>query len=155
MTGDQGTTYKLKLRSFIKVILHSNVFFCLSEPSFGFFIITKYSLFFEVVQYIVLEYTFIYYSSSLSSVHFYSWCHDLAKQLSHYLFFFLFFFSFGLTIHKKHGKVSHHMTKLYEEHGKIVHRPCSSCISSVQEWMRTLSSSSCQLRLGVDLSPLS
>ena len=46
------------------------------------------------------------------------------------------------------------MTKSYEEHGKIMHRLYSSCISSVQEWMKTLLSSSCQLRLGVDLSHL-
>jgi len=33
-------------------------------------------------------------------------------------------------------QVSHshsHMTKSHEEYGKIVHRPCSNCISSVQE----------------------
>ena len=28
---------------------------------------------------------------------------------------------------------SHHMTKSHKECGKIVHRPCSSCISSVQK----------------------
>ena len=73
-------------------------------------------------------------------------CHDLAKQLSHYLYFF----SFGLTTYKKCRKMSyqsitqsqshewmsqglHHMTKSHEKCGKIVHRPCSSCISSVQE----------------------
>jgi len=68
----------------------------------------------------------------------------LARQLSHYLY--LYFFSFGLTIYKKYGKVSHshsymkwditvlyHMIKSHKECGKIVHRPCSSCISSVQE----------------------
>jgi len=68
-------------------------------------------------------------------------CANLAKWLSHYLYFFFFFFSFGLTTHKKCGKVSchkgvtvsHHMIKSHEEHGKIVHRPCSSCISSVQK----------------------
>jgi len=50
------------------------------------------------------------------------------------LFIFLFlFFSFGLTIHKKCRKVLCHGIKSYEECGKIVHRPCSSCISSVQE----------------------
>jgi len=30
-----------------------------------------------------------------------SLCYDLAKWLSHHLFFFFFFFSFGLTIQKK------------------------------------------------------
>jgi len=50
------------------------------------------------------------------------------------LFIFLFFsFSFGLTTYKKCGKVLCHMIKSHEECGKIVHRPCSSCISSVQE----------------------
>ena len=50
---------------------------------------------------------------------------------------YLFSFSFGLTIHKKCRKIKsqvlHHMIKSHEECGKIVHRPCSSCISSVQE----------------------
>jgi len=59
-------------------------------------------------------------------------CHDLAKQLSYYLYFF-FFFSSRLITYKKCRKVSHHMTKSHEEHGKIVHRPYSSCISSIQE----------------------
>ena len=31
----------------------------------------------------------------------------------------------------------------HDRHGKIVHRPCSSCISSVENLMRTLSSSLC------------
>ena len=64
--------------------------------------------------------------------------------------FFFFFFSLRLTIYKKCGKVwhhkfhivtvtwwdvtmSYHMIKSHEECGKIVHRLCSSCISSVQE----------------------
>jgi len=38
--------------------------------------------------------------------------------------------------------------------GKTVHRPCSSCISSVENLTETLLSSPCQLRLGVDLSYL-
>jgi len=59
--------------------------------------------------------------------------HDLAKWLSYYLYFFSFSFSFELTIHKKCGKVSHHMIKSHEKCGKIVHRPCSSYISSVQK----------------------
>jgi len=59
----------------------------------------------------------------------------MAKSLFIFLFFF---FSFGLTIHKKCRKVlchkyHSHMSKSHEECGKIVHRPCSSCISSVQE----------------------
>ena len=44
------------------------------------------------------------------------------------------------------------MTKSYGNHGKKVHRPYSSCISSVEKLIETLSSSPCQLRLGVDLS---
>ena len=49
----------------------------------------------------------------------------------------------------------HHMTKSHGNHGKIVHRPCSSCIGSVGNLMRTPLSSSCQLRLGVVLRHLS
>jgi len=49
-----------------------------------------------------------------------------------------------------------HITVMYQgvirshdKCGKVVHKPCSSCISSVHNQMGTLSSSSCQLRLGV------
>jgi len=39
-----------------------------------------------------------------------------------------------VSYHKCHTvTVSCHMIKSHEEYGKIVHRPCSSCISSVQE----------------------
>jgi len=41
----------------------------------------------------------------------------------------------------------HHMTShdgSHDRHGKVVHRPCSSCISSVENLTRTLSSSFCQ-----------
>ena len=44
------------------------------------------------------------------------------------------------------------MTKSYGNHEKKVHRPCSSCISSVGNLTGTPLSSPCQLRLGVDLS---
>ena len=44
------------------------------------------------------------------------------------------------------------MTKSHGNYRKEVHRPCSSCISSVGNLMGILSSFSCQLRLGVDLS---
>ena len=37
---------------------------------------------------------------------------------------------------------------------RVVHRPCSSCISSIQNLIRTPSSSPCQLRLRVWLSYL-
>ena len=33
----------------------------------------------------------------------------------------------------------------HDRHGKVVHRPCSSCISSIENLMGTLSSSSCQM----------
>ena len=33
--------------------------------------------------------------------------------------------------------------------GKVVYKPYNKCISSVQNWMRTLLSSSCQLGLEV------
>ena len=58
---------------------------------------------------------------------------------------FLFLFLFGLTtqegvqesvISQSHDKMSQflcHMIKSHEECGKIVHRLCSSCISSIQE----------------------
>jgi len=65
-------------------------------------------------------------------------CHNLTKQLSHYLYFFSFSFSFGLT-GRSVGKC--HMTNIthiqdvmsHDGHGKIVHRPYSSCISSIQK----------------------
>jgi len=43
--------------------------------------------------------------------------------------------------------VSHHMMS-HDRHGKTVHRPCSSYISSIENLTGTLLSSSCQLRLG-------
>ena len=64
------------------------------------------------------------------------------------------FFSLGLTpqegvwesvisqVSHSHGITSH------DECGKTVHRPCSSCISSIENLMGTLLSSPCQLRLG-------
>jgi len=89
-----------------------------------------------------------------------SLCHDLAKQLSHYLYFFsflFFFFYLRLTIQKGvqesiTSQVSHshsHMTgshgvTSHDRHGKVVHRPCSNCISSIENLMGTLSSFLCQ-----------
>ena len=71
----------------------------------------------------------------------------MAKWLSYHLYFFSF--SFGLTIRKEYRKVSHdkchmsyHMSgshsvvlhdKSHDECGKVVHRLCSDCISSIQE----------------------
>jgi len=92
------------------------------------------------------------------------WCHDLAKtakSLSIFLFF-LFFFFLSWTYYTEGSvmsQVSHshnHMTgshsvtsheshdESHDRHGKIVHRPCSSCISSMENLTRTLSSSLCQ-----------
>jgi len=48
---------------------------------------------------------------------------------------------------------SHHMMS-HDRYGKVVHRPYSSCISSVENLTGTPSISSCQLRLGGDLSHL-
>ena len=47
------------------------------------------------------------------------------------------------------------MTKSHGNCGKIVHRPCSSCISSIGNLTGTPSSSPCQLRLEVVLRHLS
>ena len=33
---------------------------------------------------------------------------------------------------------------LHDRHGKVVHRPCSSCISSIENLIGTLLSSFCQ-----------
>jgi len=38
--------------------------------------------------------------------------------------------------------------KSHDEYGKVVHRPCSSCISSIQKITRTPLSFPCQLGLG-------
>ena len=46
--------------------------------------------------------------------------------------------SHSVTSHDKSHDKSH------DRHGKIVHRPCSSCISSVENLTGTLSSSPCQ-----------
>jgi len=77
-------------------------------------------------------------------------CHDLAKWLSHYLYL-LFFWTY--YIGKSAGK--YHITsvtviwneKSHDECGKVVYRPCSSCISSVENLIGTPLSSPCQLRL--------
>ena len=43
----------------------------------------------------------------------------------------------------------------HDKCGKVVHRPCSSCISSVENLTETLLSSSYQLKLEIGLSYLS
>ena len=50
--------------------------------------------------------------------------------------------------------MSHSQVISHGNHGNIVHRPCSSCISSIGNLTGTLSSSPCQLRLGVVLRSL-
>jgi len=49
--------------------------------------------------------------------------------------------------HLGYHKVTSH-DRSYDEYEKVVHRPYSSCISSIQKIIGTLSSSSCQLGLG-------
>ena len=57
--------------------------------------------------------------------------------------------------HDKKSQHSHHMMshdKSHDRHGKAVHRPCSSCISSVENLTRTLSSSPCQMLIKEQLA---
>jgi len=77
---------------------------------------------------------------------------EVPLQLSYFaksLFIFLFFsFILDLLYRRECGKVSHHMIshdRSYDRHRKLVHRLCSSCISSVKNLMGTLSSSPCQI----------
>ena len=42
-----------------------------------------------------------------------------------------------------------HSIMSHDKCGKVVYRPCSSCISSIQNLIETLLNSPCQLRLGV------
>ena len=46
--------------------------------------------------------------------------------------------------HITESHVTCHTMKSHDNHGKVVHRPCSNCISSVENLMGTLSSSLCQ-----------
>ena len=67
-----------------------------------------------------------------------SQCHDLAKWLSHYFILFSYLDLLqGRSVGKYHmtGHRSgwYHMIELYEKCGKVVHRPYSRCISSVQK----------------------
>ena len=91
-------------------------------------------------------------------------CHDLAKWLSHYLYFFSFLFLLSWTYYTEGSVGKCHITSVtvtwqevtashymishngsYDRYGKVVHRPCSSCISSVENLMGTLLSSLCQM----------
>jgi len=51
---------------------------------------------------------------------------------------------------ESHSGISHDKShdESHDECGKVVHRPCSSYISSVENLMGTPSSSPCQLGLG-------
>jgi len=81
--------------------------------------------------------------------------------------FTLLYFSFGLTIQggvwesvilqvsQSHKKWECYMVMSHDECGKVVHRPCSSCISSVQKITGTPLSSPCQLWRVIKLSRLS
>jgi len=61
----------------------------------------------------------------------------MTAKLLFIFIFILFYFSFGLTTQGKstwkcHTTMSHKM-KSHDNFGKVVHRPCSNCISSIQE----------------------
>ena len=76
----------------------------------------------------------------------------MAKSLFDFTFFFFsFLFLFGLTIQGKSVEKCHmimsHVKMSQDKYRKVVHRPYSSCISSVQNQIGTLLSSLCQLRL--------
>jgi len=89
----------------------------------------------------------------------------MAKLLFIFLFFsFPFFLSWTYYIEGSAGKCyaisitwswSHHMMshdRSHDRHGKEVHRPCSSCISSIENLMGTLSSSPCQMLIKKQLA---
>ena len=95
-----------------------------------------------------------------------SWLGKTAKVIIY--IYFSFSFLLDLLHRKKYKKVSchkcytvtvtwqkvtvsHHMMS-HNKCGKVVHRPCSSYISSVQKITETLLSFLCQLRLGGWLS---
>ena len=81
----------------------------------------------------------------------------MAKSLFIFLFFsFSFLFLFGFTIQggsvgkchminvTHHGHMSgYHSVTSRDECGKVVHRPCSSYISSIQNLIETLLGSPC------------
>jgi len=53
-----------------------------------------------------------------------------------------------LQVSQSHDRKSQHMTSYdgsHDRHGKVVHRLCSSCISSIENLIGTLLSSLCQM----------
>jgi len=69
-----------------------------------------------------------------------------SKVIIYISFSFLFLFGLitqGRSVGKYHMTMS--QSQSHDEHGKIVHRPCSSFISSIKNLTGTLSSSLCQL----------
>jgi len=78
------------------------------------------------------------------------------------LFIYIYFFLLDLLHREECGKVSHHKyyishshmnkksqvishNRSHDECGKVVHRPYSSCISSIENLIGTSLSSPCQL----------
>ena len=110
-----------------------------------------------------LDFFFLYNCFYLFFSWLLSWLGKTAKSLSIFLFFF-FSFILDLLHRRKCGKVSHHKChtntvtwqevtashhmmshdESHDRHGEIVHRPCSSCISSIENLTRTPSSFPCQ-----------
>ena len=83
----------------------------------------------------------------------------MAKLLFIFTFFFLFFWTYyiGRSVEKCHSHMtgSHSITSHDVSHdkcGKVVHRPCSSCISSAENLIETLSSSSYQILIKEQLA---
>jgi len=89
-----------------------------------------------------------------------SWLGKTAKSIFIFLFFsFLLLLSWTyytegstekchiVTVTWQEVTLSHHMmsyNRSHDRHGKVVHRPCSNCISSIENLTRTLLSSLCQ-----------
>jgi len=66
----------------------------------------------------------------------------MAKSL--FIFLFFSFLSWTYYIEGSVGKYHVISVTSHDRHGKVVHRPCSSCISSIENLIGTLSSSLCQ-----------
>ena len=97
---------------------------------------------------------YLYYTLSVS------WLGKIAKSLFIFLFFYFIlswtYYTEGstgrchitsVTVTWQEVTLSHHMGShdgSHDRHGKLVHRPCSSCISSIENLIGTLSSSLCQ-----------